>query len=179
VTIFLLSQIRDSPNLEGQVTRVRVRVTLRLAVYRQSVRLGAGSHKTHGQNFLSQLNTCGHRPYITSSLTRGWVCHFQLLLALASAFILGSESRVTGNHILLSQIRYFPFCRLLRLAGLRWRYSTPPLPGMNWIVQVKVVKVSQSHIATDDRSICKWLMTRYLLLFDSHGIVFVGRPLWR
>jgi hypothetical protein len=23
------------------------------------------------------------------------------------------------------------------------------------------------------------LMTRYLLLFESHGLVFVGRPLWR
>jgi hypothetical protein len=22
-------------------------------------------------------------------------------------------------------------------------------------------------------------MTRYLLLFDSYGLVFVGRPLWR
>jgi hypothetical protein len=57
----------------------------------------------------SQLHTCGHSPYITSSLTRGWVCHLQLLLALASAFILGSESRGTHDHILLSQIRNFPF----------------------------------------------------------------------
>jgi hypothetical protein len=24
-----------------------------------------------------------------------------------------------------------------------------------------------------------WLMTRYLLLFNSYGLVFVGRPLWR
>jgi hypothetical protein len=34
---------------------------------------------------VSQLNTCGHSSYITSSLTRRWVCHLQLLLALASA----------------------------------------------------------------------------------------------
>jgi hypothetical protein len=52
----------------------------------------------------SQLSTCGHSPYITFSLTRGWVCHLQLLLALASAFILGSESCGTPDHILLSQI---------------------------------------------------------------------------
>jgi hypothetical protein len=32
-----------------------------------------------------QLNTCGHNPYVTSSLTRGWVCRLQLLLVLASA----------------------------------------------------------------------------------------------
>jgi hypothetical protein len=75
--------------------------------------------------FFSQLNTCGHSPYIiTSSLTRGCVCHIQLLLALASTFILG-----TRDYILLSQIREFPFCRLLRCVGLRWRYSTPPPHG--------------------------------------------------
>jgi hypothetical protein len=37
---------------------------------------------------------------------------------------------------------------------------------------------SQSHIATDGQSVMG-LMTRYLLLFDSYGLVFVGRPLWR
>jgi hypothetical protein len=42
---------------------------------------------------------------VTSSLTRGWVCRLQLLLALASAVILRSEFRGTHDHILLSQIR--------------------------------------------------------------------------
>jgi hypothetical protein len=40
-----------------------------------------------------------------------------------------------SNHILLSQIWDFPFRRLLRLAGSRWRYSTPPPHGFficNW-----------------------------------------------
>jgi hypothetical protein len=59
------------------------------------------------------------------SLTRGQVYRLQLLLALASAVILVSESRGTRDHILLSQIPDFPFQLLLRLAGLRWRYSTP------------------------------------------------------
>jgi hypothetical protein len=58
-------------------------------------------------------------------LTRGRFCRLQLLLVLASAVIFGSEPRGTHDHILLSQIRDFPFRRLLRLAGLRWRYSTP------------------------------------------------------
>jgi hypothetical protein len=75
--------------------------------------------------FFSQLNTYGHSPYIISSLTRGWVCHLKLLLVLARTFIRGPESRGTRYHILLSQIRDFPFCRLLRPAGLRWRYSSP------------------------------------------------------
>jgi hypothetical protein len=42
------------------------------------------------------------------SLTRERVCRLQLLLVLASAVILGSESRGTRDHILLSQIRDFP-----------------------------------------------------------------------
>jgi hypothetical protein len=57
------------------------------------------------------------------SLTRGVVCHLQLLQAL---IIFGSESLGSRDHISLSQFRNFPFRRLLRLAGLRWRYSTPP-----------------------------------------------------
>jgi hypothetical protein len=60
------------------------------------------------------------------SLTRGRVYRLQLLLVLASAVFLGSESLGTHDHILLSQFRDFPFLRLLQLAGSRWRYSTPP-----------------------------------------------------
>jgi hypothetical protein len=59
-------------------------------------------------------------------LTRGQVCLLYMLLALASVVFLGSESLGTRDHILLSQIWDFPFHRLLRLAGSRWRYSTPP-----------------------------------------------------
>jgi hypothetical protein len=60
------------------------------------------------------------------SLTRGRVCRLQLLLVFASAVIFGSESRGIRDHILLSQIRDIHFRRLIRLAGLRWRYSTTP-----------------------------------------------------
>jgi hypothetical protein len=63
-----------------------VRVTLRMPVNRQSVQNDAETFETHCQNFFSQLNSCGHSPYITSSLTRGWVCHLHLLLAIPSAF---------------------------------------------------------------------------------------------
>jgi hypothetical protein len=54
------------------------------------------------------MNTRGYSPYVTSSLKRGWVCRLQLLLGLASAVILRSESRGTHDHILLSQIRDSP-----------------------------------------------------------------------
>jgi hypothetical protein len=75
-------------------------------VYSQSIHLGAKPLETDDQHFLQQ-NTCGHRPYVTSSLTRVCGCHLQLLLVLASAVILRSESRGAHDHILLSQIRNF------------------------------------------------------------------------
>jgi hypothetical protein len=55
-----------------------------------------------------QLYTYFRNPYVLSSLTRGWVCSLQLLLGLASAIILRSESRGTRNHISLPQIRDSP-----------------------------------------------------------------------
>jgi hypothetical protein len=88
------------------------------------------------------------------SLTRGRVCNLLLLLDLASAVPLGSESRETQDHILLSQsLRLpkpggagsricipqeqggqvtrpdteFPFRRHLLLAGLWWRWRYPTI----------------------------------------------------
>jgi hypothetical protein len=40
------------------------------------------------------------------------------------------EFRGTCDHILLSQIPGYTFRRLLRLAGLRWRYSIAPPHGI-------------------------------------------------
>jgi hypothetical protein len=74
------------------------------------------------------------------SLTRGWVCRLQLLLVLARAVIFGSEFHNTRGHILLSQIRDFSFRRLLRHAGSRWRYSTPPPHGY-WQILFCVISV--------------------------------------
>jgi hypothetical protein len=103
-----------------------------------------------------QLNTCFKSPYVRSSLRRGWVCGLQLLLVLASAITLMSESRGTHYYSLLPHIRDspnprihipqqqggpvippgtgFPFCHLLRLAGLRWKYSIPPPHRINYIL---------------------------------------------
>jgi hypothetical protein len=74
--------------------------------------------------FIFQLNTCGHSLYVTSSLTRGWVCRLQLLLSLASAFILRFESRRAHDHILLSKIRDSP--------NLESRFPYLYPPGTGW-----------------------------------------------
>jgi hypothetical protein len=65
-------------------------------------------------------------------LSIGRVCRLQLLLALASAIILGSDSRGTRDHILLSQIRDFLFRRLLRLAGYVGGRLVPLITPWHW-----------------------------------------------
>jgi hypothetical protein len=67
-----------------------------------------------------QLRVCW---YGAPSLTRGRVCRLRWRGPAAIVVIFGSESRKTRGHILLSQIWDCPLRRLLRLAGLRWRYS--------------------------------------------------------
>jgi hypothetical protein len=88
----------------GRQLNLRVRVILWLVVYCKSVHLGAKPLETHDQYFFLQPNTCDYSHYVTFSLMGGQVCHFQLLLGLTSAVILGSESHRTYDHILLSQI---------------------------------------------------------------------------
>jgi hypothetical protein len=97
---------------------------------------------------------------------------FTTAAGLASAVILGSESREDHDRILLSEIRdspkpggpgphiyipkeqggqvippgtAFPFRRLLRLAGLRCRYSTPPLRGTARVIFVMIPFVRGYH----------------------------------
>jgi hypothetical protein len=109
--------------------------------------------------FLLEISFRHFRVYyfVAPSLTRGRVCNFpyNCFWAFARAVTLGSNSRRTHGHILLSHLRLpqpggpgsriyipqeqggpvipsdtgFSFCRLLRLAGLRWRYSNPPPHG--------------------------------------------------
>jgi hypothetical protein len=144
---------------------VYLKLKLKLIYDRQSVSqfvLVSGDHLGSVTNFsfslkfpLRQLRLCN---FVAPSLTRGRVCKLlvQLLLGLARAVTLRSNSRRTHSHILLSHLRLpqpggsdprtyipqeqggpvippgtgFPFCRFLRLAGLRWRYSNPPPHGV-------------------------------------------------
>jgi hypothetical protein len=104
--------------------------------------------------FFRQFRVCY---FVAPSLTRGRVCNllYNCFWALPEQSLLGSKSRRTHGHILLSHLRLpqpgepgpriyipqeqggpvippgtgFPFCSLLRLAGLRWRHSNPPPQG--------------------------------------------------
>jgi hypothetical protein len=75
----------------------------------------------------------------------------------------------------------FPFRRLLEFSALQWRYSNHPQHGpLSIQVKVKVtlrLTVSQSVSLGVEPHL--GLMTRYLLLFDSYGLVFCGASFWR
>jgi hypothetical protein len=79
------------------VSQSRVRVTLRLAVYRQAVCLGAKPLRTTTSIFFN-WTLGGYSPYVIFSLTCEWVCRLQLLLILASAVILRSKSILNWTH---------------------------------------------------------------------------------
>jgi hypothetical protein len=108
-------------------------------------------------------------------LTRGRVCRLQLLLALASAVIFGSESRRPRGHILLSQILDFPFRRLLRFAGSQWRYSTRLHTGnerTGAYLSLSLHMGSKWKLDCEWRSVSQYVLvsTWYLLLCGSYGL---------
>jgi hypothetical protein len=116
----------------------KVKVTLRLTVSQSSglgVKLMA--------RYLLLFGTYG-LVFVGRPLWRVYLLY--MLLALASAVFLGSESLGIRDHILLSQIWDFPFRRLLRLAVSRWRYSTQPLHG-------KVLELNEWILYCDRRSV--------------------------
>jgi hypothetical protein len=59
-------------------------------------------------DFILQLNTWGYNPYVTFSLTRGWVCRFNCCWSTPAQSFSGLTSCGTHDHILLSQIRDSP-----------------------------------------------------------------------
>jgi hypothetical protein len=80
------------------VLKIKVKVTLRLAIYRQSDRLG-------------QVNPCGHSPYVTSSLTRSWVCVLRICLAFRQMYV---------SHI-LKMLSFALYTSLLSVRALQSR----------------------------------------------------------
>jgi hypothetical protein len=99
--------LNPSSSLTPTQVEVKVKVMLWPTVSRRVY--PAVKHPSGAQDQISitvrQLQVCWCE---APSLTRGWICRLKLLLALASAIILGSESRGTHDHILQSHIRDSP-----------------------------------------------------------------------
>jgi hypothetical protein len=96
-------------------------------------------------------------------------------LAFASAVFLGSEPLWTRDHILLSKIRNFPFRRLLRLAGSRWRYSNPRPHGykLNSHFCILLYHLGTDHIENTFFSVVEWRMcwSVFSRLLPSNGLI--------
>jgi hypothetical protein len=100
-TILLDFSSHTNFRLTAPWIRVRVRVILRLAVYRQSVHFGVRALETHDQRFL-QLNSCGSSPWVTSSPTRRCVCLLRICLAFLQVYI--------SHYNMLLKIFHFALC---------------------------------------------------------------------
>jgi hypothetical protein len=78
----------------------------------------------------------------------------------------GSEPRGTRDHTPLSRIPYFPLLRLPRLAGLRWRHSTPP-PQLETVLLV--ISRHESQIKHHFLTIPLLLQVVFTLLLHRNG----------
>jgi hypothetical protein len=179
------------------------RVALRLAIYRQSARLGAKPLETHDQYFSFQLNTCGYSPYVISSLTRGWVYRLQLLMGLASAVILGSKSRGTPDHtvpdmrlpqpvglgprIYISQEQggpitprhWVPVSSSPTTRRARWRYSNPPPHGFHlvWHMYLWLKEMIRDFYKIPDITL-KIIVDALIIMITTRSSCFNIKMLW-
>jgi hypothetical protein len=78
--------------------------------------------ETHDQYFF-QLNTWGHNPYVIYTLTKGWLCRLQFLLASPAQSFSG-QSRGTHDHVYCLRLETPP----------TWRDRSPYLypPARGW-----------------------------------------------
>jgi hypothetical protein len=113
-----------------------------------------------------QMNTFSYSAYVTSSLTRRWVCCLQLLLALTSRVILGSESHGTHDHILLSQIQDFPNLEkrspYLYPPAIGWSVYTPRHRVSSTNQSQKLQRLRMNHI--EDPASSSFLLLHHQLL---------------
>jgi hypothetical protein len=100
------------------------------------------------------------------SLTGGQVCSLQLVLDLASATILGSESGRTRSYLYPPGTGY-PCRRPLRLTGLEWRYSTRLQTGLHLRQFIVILLLQTSRHEPRKEHI---LLLRYNCCFRSKSI---------
>jgi hypothetical protein len=141
------------------ILQIKVKVTLRLTVC-QSVSLGVEPHLWPMTRYLLPFDSYG-LVFLGRLLLRegGSVIYKCCWPSTVHSF---TDTSPVG----LATIFYCPrfetsFCRLLRLAGLRWRYSAPPPHGKTATVKVKV--------RVKSKLLYNWRFTanQFVLVFSS------------
>jgi hypothetical protein len=78
--------VQGTQNKKFWKAKVKLKVTLRMAIYHQSARLGVKPLDTTIRDFF-QLSPCDNNTYVTSSLTRIWVCLLWICLAFRQEYV--------------------------------------------------------------------------------------------
>jgi hypothetical protein len=131
----------------------------------QSV-LVSGTHLEPMTRFILSLWRLRVFLYGAPSLTRGWVCNLlvRLLLGIARAVTLGSKSRRTHGHILLSHLRLLqPGGSFLRIYIPKEQGGPfiPPGTGLNKIgLQKRIISVFVAAV--------KFLLSLWLTTIGKH-----------
>jgi hypothetical protein len=118
-------------------------------------------------NIIYQLKIWGYFPDVTSTLTRGCVCRLQLLLVLASAVILRSESRCLTFETPSTSRARSPY---LYPPGSGWSYYTLK----HWVTDVRAKSklLNDWRFTVDQFVLAKYSlrpMTRYFFQMNSCG----------
>jgi hypothetical protein len=175
------------------IFKVKIKVILRPRVSRP-VRLGVRHPSGTRDQFFFFLEICLDSFGFVILLRPLWGedgSVILLLLVLARAVPVLSESRRTQDRILLSQFLRlpqpggpgpriyisqeecgpdippgtgFPFHRLLRLAGLRWRYSIPPPHGKSCLLVLTVIQITFTQLNRISQQTNASPMQRFILL---------------
>jgi hypothetical protein len=69
----LTIQLHNVASLDWTADNCSQQLTRQESLY-ESICFGIKRLETHNQRFFFHLNSCGNSPYVTSSLTRRWVC---------------------------------------------------------------------------------------------------------
>jgi hypothetical protein len=161
---------------------VRFRVTLRLAVYCQSVRLGAKTLEEHDQRFFFSLNLevillKQHPLWLDDSSVVynccwpspaqsffGTILAGPMIISCRLSFEIPQKLRTRSPYLYspgtgwssYTSRHWFPFRRLLRLAGLQCRYSNPHPHGPKILVTCLSVNIwlgLRSHLKENKTSV--------------------------
>jgi hypothetical protein len=112
----LLTSHKSNSQPTQYEVKFKAKVTLRLAVYRHSLRLGIKPLETHDQRLFFQLNFCCNGLYVTSSMTKRWAYLLWICFTFRQVYI-------SSYSMLFKIIPFALYKSLISLQALQRRSS--------------------------------------------------------